>query len=46
MSYGFDHVLVTSQGMCGQVWSYFGLFWLHVHLGHTRVSDVCLSIFA
>lgn len=36
MSYGFDYIL-TSQCVCGQVWSCFGSE--TGHLGHTQILD-------
>lgn len=44
MPCGFDHVLVISQGVCGQVWSCFDSE--YVHPGHTQMLDVqCVSIY-
>lgn len=42
MSCGFDHILVTSQCVCGQVWSCFGSE--QGHQGHTQISDMYLFV--
>ena len=42
MSCGFDHILVTSQCVCGQVWSCFGSE--QGHWGHTQILDMYLFV--